>query len=621
MNLSRLLITSFCAVCLVKPSTAEQIYSPAVGDNFPRYVFFGDTHLHTNLSPDAAAGGNRQIGPDEAYRLALGNEITAHNGMPVRLNRPLDFLVVADHAEYMGLFPSLDAQDPALLATEVGQRWYEMLKSGPEAAANILIEFGDSLRSGTDLIKSSSFQEAIWEKVVDKAEQYNQPGNFTAFIGYEWSSGRGGGNMHRVVIFKDGKEETRQITPFSSFDNDRPKALWQFLANYERDTGGGVLAIPHNSNVSAGLMFASEDSDGETMTLDYAEQRNRWEPLLEVTQFKGDSETHPFVSPDDEFADYESWDQFAGFSVRPHQDWMFANEYARPALRQGLALSMQLGMNPFQFGMIGSSDSHTGIPSADENNFWGKFSWHEVNPTRVMEPFVNIPDITQFEWEMAASGLAGIWAEENTREALFKAMQRRETYATTGPRIRVRFFGGWDFSESDLFAPDWVERGYDRGVPMGGELVPATYRSARPTFMVSAWKDADGANLDRVQIVKGWLGEDGKTQEKVYDIALSDDRKVSAKTGRAPAVGNTVDTATASYRNDIGSVYFSTLWSDPDFDPKEAAFYYVRVLEIPTPRWTAYDAAYFNLELPEQVPLVTQERAYTAPIWYQPQGR
>ena len=541
--------------------------------------------------------------------------------MPVRLNRPLDFLVVADHAEYMGLFPSLDAQDPALLATEVGQRWYEMLKSGPEAAANILIEFGDSLRSGTDLIKSSSFQEAIWEKVVDKAEQYNQPGNFTAFIGYEWSSGRGGGNMHRVVIFKDGKEETRQITPFSSFDNDRPKALWQFLANYERDTGGGVLAIPHNSNVSAGLMFASEDSDGETMTLDYAEQRNRWEPLLEVTQFKGDSETHPFVSPDDEFADYESWDQFAGFSVRPHQDWMFANEYARPALRQGLALSMQLGMNPFQFGMIGSSDSHTGIPSADENNFWGKFSWHEVNPTRVMEPFVNIPDITQFEWEMAASGLAGIWAEENTREALFKAMQRRETYATTGPRIRVRFFGGWDFSESDLFAPDWVERGYDRGVPMGGELVPATYRSARPTFMVSAWKDADGANLDRVQIVKGWLGEDGKTQEKVYDIALSDDRKVSAKTGRAPAVGNTVDTATASYRNDIGSVYFSTLWSDPDFDPKEAAFYYVRVLEIPTPRWTAYDAAYFNLELPEQVPLVTQERAYTAPIWYQPQGR
>jgi len=618
MNLSRLLVVSFCAVCLAQPSTAEQAYSPAVGKNFPRNVYFGDTHLHTNLSPDAAAGGNRQFGHDEAYQLALGYELTAHNGMPVRLNRPLDFLVVADHAEYMGLFPSLDAQDPALLATEVGRRWYDMLQSGPQAAASILIEFADSLRSGTDLIKSSSFQKEIWEKVVDKAEQYNRPGKFTAFIGYEWSSGRGGGNMHRVVIFKDGKEKTRQITPFSSFDNDRPKALWQFMADYEKNTGGSVLAIPHNSNVSAGLMFAPVDSDGETMTPDYAEQRNRWEPLLEVTQFKGDSETHPFVSPDDEFADYESWDQYAGFSVRPHQDWMFANEYARPALRQGLALSRQLGINPFKFGMIGSSDSHTGIPSADENNFWGKFSWHEVNSTRVMEPFVNIPDIPQFEWEMAASGLAGIWAEENTREALFNAMQRRETYATTGPRIRVRFFGGWDFSESDLFAPDWVERGYNKGVPMGGELVSATQTSARPTFMVSAWKDADGANLDRVQIVKGWLGGDGNSHEKVYDIALSDGRKVSAKTGKAPLVGNTVDTVTASYVNDIGNPYFSTLWSDPDFDPKEAAFYYLRVLEIPTPRWTAYDAAYFNLELPQQVPLVTQERAYTSPIWYTP---
>jgi hypothetical protein len=456
------------AVAVASEPVLPRHYSPTVGKDFPRSVYWGDAHLRTNLSPDAAAGGNRQFGHHEAYRLARGELLTAHNGMSIRLNRPLDFLVIADHAEYMGLLPGLDASDPRLLATEIGRRWHSMLQEGPEGAAEILVEFGAALRDRLDLLRSPEFKKSVWQTVTSNADTYNQPGKFTAFIGYEWSSGRGGGNMHRVVIFRDSAERANQILPYSSFNGDRPRELWQFMANYEAKTGGEILAIPHNSNNSAGLMFSMTDSDDNDITTEYAQARARWEPLTEVTQFKGDSETHPFVSPDDEFADYESWDRFAGFSTRPHEDQMYAGEYARPALRRGLALFTQLGANPFKFGLIGSTDSHTGIPSADENNFWGKFTWHEASATRAVERFVNIPNITQMEWEMAASGYAAVWAHENTRESLFDALKRKETYATTGPRMTVRLFGGWDFSEDDLNRPNWVETGYAKGVPMGG---------------------------------------------------------------------------------------------------------------------------------------------------------
>jgi len=595
----------------------ERHYSPEIGADFPRKVFWGDTHLHTNLSPDAAAGGNRRFGLDQAYRLARGGVVTAHNGMPVRLNRPLDFLLVADHAEYMGLFPGLDAGDPRLLATETGRRWRAMLEAGPEEAARILVEFGDALRNRLDLLNSPPFKKSVWQTVVAKAEAYNDPGVFTAFIGYEWSSNRGGGNMHRVVLFRDGAGRTGQLIPFDSFDGDRPRELWRFMHGYEQTTGGQVLAIPHNPNVSAGLMFALADSDGSGMTPEYARERARWEPLLEVTQFKGDSETHPFVSPNDEFADYESWDRFAGWSTIPHQDTMFAAEYARPALRNGLALLTRLGANPFKFGLIGSTDSHTGIPSADENNFWGKFSWHEASADRALEPFVNIPDITQMEWEMAASGYAGVWAHENTRASLFQALKRKETYATTGPRITVRMFGGWNFEPADLDRPDWVAYGYAHGVPMGADL-PAKKSGDSPTFIVSALKDPQGANLDRVQVIKGWTTADGQTAERVYEVALSDGRKVSRRTGKAPALGNTVDVANAMYRNTIGASELRVVWRDPDFDANRPAFYYARVIEIPTPRWTAFDASFFGTRMPPEVPMVTQERAYTSPIWYTP---
>ena len=592
-------------------------YSRSVGQDFPDRVYWGDTHLHTNLSPDAAAGGNRRFGHDEAYRLARGEPVTAHNGMTVRLNRPLDFLLVADHAEYMGLFPGLDVSDPRLLASEVGRRWHTMLQAGPEQTAEILVEFGNALGAGVDLVKSAPFRESVWRTVTAKAEQYNEPGVFTAFIGYEWSSGRGGGNMHRIVIFKDDADLTELIIPFSSFNGNRPQELWAFMRNYEETTGGEVLAIPHNPNTSAGLMFQRADSDNNPMTPEYAKDRARWEPLLEVTQFKGDSETHPFVSPDDEFADYESWDRTASFGPDPHEDHMFPGEYARPALRSGLALSTELGVNPFKFGLIGSTDSHTGIPSADENNFWGKFSWHEASATRAVERFVNIPRIKNIEWEMAASGYAAVWATENTRESLYAALKRKETYATTGPRMTVRLFGGWDFTQTDLDRPNWVEIGYSKGVPMGGDLGSRTGASA-PTFLVSALKDPHGANLDRVQIVKGWTTLGGETAERVYEVALSDGRKVSRRTGKAPPVGSTVDVPTATYTNAIGAVELRAVWRDPDFDPVHPAFYYVRVLEIPTPRWTAYDATFFGTEMPPEVPMTTQERAYTSAVWYVP---
>jgi hypothetical protein len=492
-----------------------------------------------------------------------------------------------------------------------------MVKRGEGEEAEILIEFGKAIASNTDVINGKAFSRSMWQKVISNAELYNDPGRFTAFIGYEWTSNRGAANLHRIVLFRDGADKAGQAEPFTAFDSADPEDLWRYMAEYVRVTGGGVLAIPHNSNMSAGLMFSSEDFNGNPISKAYAETRRRWEPLVEATQYKGDSETHPFVSPNDEFADHESWDEFSGFSTKTHEDWMFQHEYLRPALRLGLALDKQLGVNPFSFGIVGGTDSHTSLAAAEENNFWGKFSWHEPSPTRATEPFVNIENIVQREWQMSAAGYTAVWAMENTREALFEAMRRKETYATTGPRMAVRFFGGWAFQKSDVSRSDYVEIGYAKGVPMGGDL-PAAPEARAPVFMVTASKDPDGANLDRIQIIKGWLTDTGETREEVYDVALADGRLVSAATGKAPPVGNTVDIRNASYSNEIGDPVLTAFWRDPEFDPGQAAFYYVRVIEIPTPRWTAYDAKFFNTEMPPEVPMVTQERAYTSPIWYTP---
>ncbi|MEZ4331374.1 MAG: DUF3604 domain-containing protein [Myxococcota bacterium] len=620
------------------PASPSRPYSPYVERTFPTRVFWGDTHLHTSWSPDANAGGNTRIDPDTAYRFAKGETVRGHAGQPVRLSRPLDFLVVADHSEYMGLYPMLEAHDPDLLANETGARWAGLIEEGKRAQVGA--EFAMGLPSGQDLIRSPAFQRSVWRRVIENAERHDDPGRFTAFVGYEWSSMPRGANLHRIVLFADGAQRASQVVPFRSIDSDDPEALWRYLADYERTTGGRVLAIPHNSNLSAGRMFELVDMGGRPFSKAYASERARWEPLVEATQIKGDSETAPHLSPEDEFADYGTWDAEAGMTPRPHEDRMYEAEYVRAALARGLGEAQRLGVNPFAFGLIGSTDSHTGLATADDADFWGKFGSNEPHPGRASEPwaknFLPPPDseaYRQFQaagfadrapssqsmtWRLVASGFAAVWATENTRAALFDAMRRRETYATTGPRMVVRFFGGWDFGPADADAPDLAAIGYAKGVPMGGVLPsPDAGANRAPGFLVSAMRDPEGANLDRIQVVKQWLDDAGTRRERIFDVALAGDRRVDARGRSREPVGDTVDLATATYSNTIGASLLSAVWRDPDFDPARSAVYYVRVLEIPTPRWTTYDAVRFGTPLPEAYPGTTQERAYTSPIWYE----
>ena len=596
-------------------------YSPPVGHSHPDQVYWGDTHLHTNLSVDANLwGNNKRLSPEEAYQFAKGNTVIAHNGEEVQLRRPLDFLVVADHASNMGVMTSLANKDPLLVNTEKGKQWQEKLASLVGADSGRLFksvmdqEFGAFSEGGT--VRDNRFRQSIWNKVIDKAQEHNEPGQFTAFIGYEWTPlelgkwGDGYSLHHRVVLFKDGKDKVSQVLPFSRYDSEDPAKLWEFLSTYQKKTAGEVIAIPHNGNTSRGQLFAPIDFEGKALDKDYALRRSQWEPIVEVTQIKGDGETHPILSPTDEFADYETWhyDLAEGQNEKEGRQY----EYARSALKLGLAHRASLGVNPFKFGMIGSTDAHTSLATADENNFWGKISNTEPEEKRS-----RIWSSEKVKGGYAASGYAAIWAEENTREALFAAMKRKEVYASTGPRITVRFFGGWDYQSDDAFSPDLARIGYQKGVPMGGDLTNAP-KGKSPRFLIRAVKDPDGANLDRVQVIKGWHDANGELHEKIYDVALSDSRKPNWR-GKVKPVGNTVNIPNASYTNSIGDPELAVVWHDPDFNKDELAFYYLRVLEIPTPRWTAYDAKYFKLkDIPAEVPMVTQERAYTSPIWYSP---
>jgi hypothetical protein len=461
---------------------------------------------------------------------------------------------------------------------------------------------------------------SAWQDTIDAAEAANDPGTFTAFIGYEWTSTTSGYNLHRVLIYRDDEAKASQLEPYTTvapLGSDDPKDLWKWMQGYEDQTGGQILAIAHNGNLSNGIMFPIEDSfTGRRVTKDYVQTRARWEPLYEVTQIKGDGETHPYLSPDDGFADYETWAKGNLDLTAPKENSMLEYEYARSALQNGLILEDRLGTNPYKFGMIGSTDSHTALATAEEDNFFGKHSGAEPNPKRIEHPMAVVGDKRYEGWEMVSSGYAAVWARENTRESLYDAMMRKETYATTGPRMVVRFFGGWDFAPEDARTRWPGETGYSKGVPMGGTLRDAPAGKS-PSFLVAALKDAIGANLDRIQIIKGWIDDSGQRQEKVYDVALSNSRTVGSD-GNAPPVGNTVDIANASWSNSIGATELITVWSDPDFDPDRSAFYYARVIEIPTPRWTAYDAKYYNLTVGDEVPMITQERAYTSPIWYTP---
>ncbi len=601
---------------------AQPEYSPFVDQHFPTRVFWGDTHLHTRNSIDAGFVGNT-LGPEEAFRFARGEEVTSSTGLRVQLHRPLDFLVVADHAEYYGLATMLINGDPGLLADTVGARWYNMFSSSPEGGFDVFMEV---VRSGAvenprELIDNPAAKRSAWERYTATAERFNEPGRFTALGGFEWSSTPLGGNLHRVVIFRDGADRMNQVLPLPFYDSPDPEYLWQYMANYEAATNGRILAIPHNGNWSNGLMFQLETMDGRPFDRAYAEARMRWEPIYEVTQMKGDGETHPFLSSNDEFADFEPWDKANVPATLPKEDWMLQFEYARSALRMGLAQEAELGANPFKFGMIGSTDAHTSLATTREDNNFSKMPHVEPSDHRVEEAIIRSPvddRLSSLGGDIGASGLAAIWARENTREALFDAMTRKEVYATTGSRISVRVFGGWDFTADEVERPDFAERGYRAGVPMGGDLRAAP-NGAAPRFMIRALRDPDNANLDRVQVIKGWLDASGETHERIYDVACSDGRAIRDRRCERP-VGNTVDIEDASYTNTIGDPLLTAHWEDPDFDSSQSAFYYVRVLEIPKPRWTAYDAKFFDIEMPEGTVMEVQDRAYTSPIWYTPGG-
>ena len=633
-KLTKSIVAAIAIAALVVPSTAlgsewytapekdklveePKPYSPYVDQHFPQQVFFGDTHHHSSYSVDSGMIGNK-LGPEVSFRFARGEEIRTSSGQRVQLNRPLDFLVVSDHAEYLGLSDLLNTANPELLATPAGQKWYAAMQKGGDASWVAVVDLIQDFQKGAPQFKNSKVERSVWERVVEIASKYNEPGKFTAFNGYEYSPLPDGNNLHRVVIYRDGPDRVKQLLPFSAFDSQDPEDLWAFMAGYEEKTGGQVLAIPHNPNLSNGVMFA-ETVNGKAMTRDYAERRARWEPLMEVTQMKGDSEAHPLLSPNDEFADFENWDK-SNINGVPKKESMLQYEYARSALRLGIQLEEKLGANPFKFGMIGSTDTHISASTTREDNFFGKLPHYEPSAKRTKEVLLrDIKDQSPvvYTWQTSASGLVGVWARENTRESLFDAMQLKEVYATSGSRITVRVFAGWDFKADEVERQDFAKQGYARGVPMGGDLKKAPKGKA-PTLMIRALRDPDNANLDRVQVIKGWLDKKGKTHERIYDVAVSDGRKIG-KDGRCKTpVGSTVNIADASYTNTIGDPLLTAYWKDPDFDPKQKAFYYVRVIEIPKPRWTAYDAKFFKVKMPKEVPMTVQDRAYTSPIWYTP---
>jgi hypothetical protein len=612
---------------VVKGLYPGKTYSPYAQRSFPSKVYWGETHLHTGLSLDAGLFGN-VLGPEDAYRFARGEEIKSSTGLPVKLGRPLDWLVVTDHTDMMGIATDIQRGTPNVLAVPKGKEWHEGFQKGGEAAGKAafdLITHFAQMKLPEELLKDyspgSPISNTVWDRIVDAADHFNEPGRFTALIGYEWTSVPKGMNLHRNVILRDDGSRAKQVVPLTTqppYGTQDPLDLYQWLDDYEKKTNGQALALAHNGNLSNGWMFPTDKTyAGGKVDKNYVEMRAKWEPLYEVTQIKGDGEAHPALSPNDEFADYETWDTGNLDLTELKKPGMLKGEYAREALKQGLALEEKLGTNPYKFGMVGATDSHTSLSTAEEENFFSKSASVEPSATRVAHPFVK-SKLGAWKGDMlVASGYQGVWATENTRAAIFDAMRRKETYATTGPRIPVRFFGGWEFSENDLRsrAPAFV--GYQKGVPMGGDLTKAPKGKA-PTFMVYALRDPLGANLDRIQIIKGWLDKKDKTHERVYDVAVSDGRKID-KDGRCKKpVGNTVDLEAANWTNTIGASELMTVWTDPDFDPKEKAFYYARVIEIPTPRWVLYDKVRLGAKIPKEATLTHQERAYTSPIWYTP---
>ena len=602
-------------------------YSPYVKRNFPSNIYWGDSHLHTGLSLDAGLFGNI-LGPEEAWRFARGEEVRSSTGLPVKLARPLDWMVLTDHSDLMGIAPDIQKGTPNILKNPKGKEWHEGFKQGGEAAGKAAFDLIMNFSQMTlpeDLVKAyspgSDVYNDIWNTIIDAAEKYNEPGKFTAFIGFEWTSVPKGFNLHRNVILRDDANYARQVVPLTTqppIGSTDPLELFKWLENYQSKTGGDAFAFAHNGNLSNGWLFPTEKTyhDGR-VDENYVKLRSKWEPHYEITQIKGDGEAHPTLSPEDEFADYENWDVGNLDLSELKKPEMLKGEYAREALKQGLVLEAKFGFNPYKFGFGGATDSHTALATAEEDNFFGKSTSVEPSATRIQHPFIK-NDLGEIPgYLLVASGYTAVWATENTRAAIFDAIKRRETYGTTGPRMGVRFFGSWEFTDDDLRSrtPGFV--GYEKGVPMGGDL-PTQKGNGPPTFMVIALRDPIGANLDRIQIVKGWLDTKGETHERVYDVAVSDEREIDEDGRCKTPVGNTVDLEAATWMNSIGASELMSIWTDPAFDPDERAFYYARVIEIPTPRWVVYDKVRLGAKIPEDAQLTGQERAYPSPIWYTP---
>ena len=590
-------------------------FSPYAGRHYPTHVLWGDEHVHTGWSADAGAFG-ATLGPEEALRFARGEEVMSSLGEPAKLSRPLDWAAITDHSDAAGVIFEIRDGNPNLMTDPLARRWHDMMASGKGVEAASEMIKAQSNNKIPAVMKDHRLALSIWEKNTSIMEKYNEPGRFTAFIGYEWTSNAGGGdNLHRNVIYRNGKEKADQVLPMTTFDSENPEDLWKWMAKWEEKTGGSLLAIPHNGNLSNGKMFALQTFEGNPLTREWAETRARWEPMYEVTQIKGDGETHPSLSPSDEFANFEKWDQ-ANLAGVPKKPGMIEREYARRALEEGLKLEQTLGVNPFKFGLVSGTDTHTGLATAEEDNFFGKHTGVEPSAHRWEHDVIKTSQVNVKVWQMAAAGYTGVWATENTRESIWDALKRKEAYSTTGPRMTVRFFGGWDFNGKDAQTRMPAEAGYAKGVPMGGDLQHAP-EGKSPTFIAAALKDPLSGNLDRIQIIKGWVDAKGGLQEKVYDVAWSGDRK-SGTDGKLPLVGDTVDVENAIWTNTIGAPELIAAWKDPDFDPTLRAFYYARVIEIPTPRWTAYDQKRFNIKMDAKVPMTVTERAYTSPIWYTP---
>jgi hypothetical protein len=564
-----------------------QYLSAESKNEYEKVLLWGDLHVHSNFSFDAYSFGNTDLGPDKAYEFAKGLPVKAPNGELAQLTTPLDFLLVSDHAEYLGLFLGLEDDDPKLSSSSLGQRWLGYFQSGNQAP--ISREYVQMIERQKDIeLLPEEFNRSAWSKLLGFAERYNEPGVFSALIGFEWTSMINGDNLHRVVVYRDGMTKARKMLPFSALDSPDPEDLWKFMGKYEGSTGGQVIAIPHNGNVSNGVMFSDKRVDGSDFDKTYTALRQRWEPLYEVTQVKGDAEAHPYLSPNDEYANFETWDQ-GNLRMEPKEKNMLQGEYARSALKNGLALSQKFGVNPFKFGLVGGTDTHNALSTSDDENFYGKFVDSLPSEERTSS---SLGDRLWDNWRLSASGYTAVWAEKNTRESIFDALKRKEVYATSGPRILLKFFGGWGFVNEDLDKTEFFSRtAYEKGVPMGGSLAYKNDKS-KPKFIFKASKDPKGNKIEKLQIVKGWLDENGQLKEKVFTVKETLDGK--------------------------GQDNFVGIWDDPDFNINQEAFYYARVLEVPSKRWSTYDQDRFGVSLDPEIPIYIRERAYSSPIWFEP---